>query len=53
MLSRVSLREGGLPRLVERTAIEDGVDEVDMMVATILRRRWRRLEEERWRRWQL
>jgi hypothetical protein len=45
MLSRVSLREGGLPRLVERTAIKDGVDEDDMMAATILRRR--RLEEER------
>jgi hypothetical protein len=45
MLSRVSLREGGLPTLVERKAIEDGVDEDDMMAATILRRR-RRLEEE-------
>jgi hypothetical protein len=45
MLSQVSLREGGLPRLVERTAIEDGVDEDDMLAATILRRR---LEEERW-----
>jgi hypothetical protein len=39
MLSRVSLREDGLPRLVERIAIEDGVDEDDMMAATILRRR--------------
>jgi hypothetical protein len=44
MLSRVSLREGGLPRLVERTAIEDGVDEDDMMTVTILRQ-WR-LEKE-------
>jgi hypothetical protein len=43
MLSQVSLREGGLPRLVERTSIEDGVDEDDMMAETILRRR---LKEE-------
>jgi hypothetical protein len=46
MLSQVSLRKGGLLRLVERTAIEDGVDEDDMMTMTILRRR--RLEKERW-----
>jgi hypothetical protein len=39
MLSQVSLREDGLPRLVDRTAIEDGVNKDDMMAATILRRR--------------
>jgi hypothetical protein len=39
MLSRVSLREGGLPRLVEGTAIEEGVDEDDMMAAAVLRQR--------------
>jgi hypothetical protein len=37
MLSRVSLREGGLPRLVDRTAIKDGVDKDDMMTVMILR----------------
>jgi hypothetical protein len=42
------LREGGLPRLVERTAIKDGVDEDNMMTMMILRR-WR-LEKERQRR---
>jgi hypothetical protein len=33
MLSRVSLRVGGLPRLVARVAIEDGVEEDDMRAA--------------------
>jgi hypothetical protein len=33
MLSRVSLREGGLPRLVARVPIEDGVEEDDMRAA--------------------
>jgi hypothetical protein len=30
MLLRVSLRKGGLPRLVERMAIKEGVDKDDM-----------------------
>jgi hypothetical protein len=34
MLSWVSLREGGLLRLVERVAIEDGVEE-DAMSAVV------------------
>jgi hypothetical protein len=45
MLLRVSLREGGLPTLVERTTIEEEVDEDDMMAMAILR--WRRLDRER------
>jgi hypothetical protein len=39
MLSRVILREGGLPRLVERVAIEEGVDEDDMRDAVHTRGR--------------
>jgi hypothetical protein len=57
MLSRVSLREGRLPRLVERVAIKEEADKDNIRAAAHMRGgsskgvlRWqRRLKKEQWR----